>query len=96
MIVTTVLVRVKPDRVADFIGASIPNHEGSIAEPGNRRFDILQSEEDPTSFLLYEAYESEQEAAAHKRTAHYLRWREEVEDMMAEPRKGVRYKAVKP
>ena len=96
MVVTCVQVKVKPDRVADFVKATITNHEGSIREPGNMRFDILQSEEDPTQFLLYEAYESGQSAAAHKETSHYLRWREEVADMMAEPRKGIRYKAVRP
>jgi autoinducer 2-degrading protein len=96
MVVTTVIVKVKPDCVADFVKASIPNHEGSIRESGNMRFDILQGEEDPTVFLLYEAYESEQAAAAHKETAHYLKWRGEVAEMMAEPRKGIRYRAVRP
>ena len=55
MIVTTVLVKVKKDCVEDFISASISNHEASIKEPGNMRFDILQNEEDETSFILYEA-----------------------------------------
>jgi autoinducer 2-degrading protein len=96
MVVTTVLVKVKPDRVADFVKATIPNHEGSVRERGNMRFDLLQSEQDPTQFLLYEAYESEQAAAAHKEQTHYLMWREEVAEMMAEPRQGIRYRAVRP
>jgi autoinducer 2-degrading protein len=60
------------------------------------RFDVLQSTEDPAKFLLYEAYESEQHAAGHKKTEHYLKWRETVESWMQEPRKGVPYKAVRP
>jgi autoinducer 2-degrading protein len=96
MVVTCVQVEVKPDRVDDFVKATIANHEGSIKEPGNMRFDVLQSEENPARFLLYEAYESEQVAAAHKETAHYLKWRGEVAEMMAEPRKGTRYRAVRP
>ena len=60
----------------------------SIHEPGNLRFDILQMSEDPTRFILYEAYADEPAARAHKETAHYLAWRERVGPMMAEPRRG--------
>ena len=35
-----------------------------------------------------EAEETAEAAAAHKETAHYLEWRERVQDMMAEPRRG--------
>jgi hypothetical protein len=55
MIVTTVTVYVKPENIEDFIEASTENHESSIKEPGNMRFDVLQSMSDPTRFLLYEA-----------------------------------------
>lgn len=89
MHVTLVHVHVKPDCVPAFIEATRANHEASVHEPGNRRFDILQNPEDPAHFILYEAYASAQDAAAHKETAHYLAWREAVADMMAEPRRGV-------
>jgi autoinducer 2-degrading protein len=89
MHVTLVHVHVKPERLDDFIAASRANHEGSIAEPGNRRFDVLQDPEDPGHFVLYEAYATPEDAAAHKQTAHYARWRDTVADMMAAPRKGV-------
>ena len=91
MHVTLVHVHVKPEHVEDFIAASQANHEASVLETGNRRFDILQSSEDATQFVLYEAYASAEAAAAHKHTAHYLHWRETVADWMAEPRRGVPY-----
>ncbi len=91
MQVTLVHVQVKLDRVDDFIEASRLNHEGSVGEPGNRRFDILQDAGDPARFILYEAYASTEDAAAHKETAHYLAWRDTVADMMAQPRQGVPY-----
>ena len=84
MHVTLVHVQVKPDRVDDFIAATKANHEGSVAEPGNRRFDVLQDPTDPTKFVLYEAYVSAGEAAK-QRNGHFLAWREAVEDMMAAP-----------
>ena len=88
MHVTLVHVRVKPEAVAGFIAATRANHEASIKEPGNRRFDVLQAPDDPTRFILYEAYASAEAAAAHKQTAHYAAWRDAVAGMMAEPRRG--------
>lgn len=88
MHVTLIHVRVVPERVADFIAASRANHEGAVLEPGNLRFDLLQAADDPTRFILYEAYETAEAAAAHKLTAHYLRWKEAVAPWMAEPRRG--------
>lgn len=91
MHVTLVNVRVKPEQVAAFIAATRLNHAASLQEPGNRRFDVLQSATDPTHLVLYEAFATEEDAAAHKRTAHYAAWRDAVADMMAEPRQGVPY-----
>jgi (4S)-4-hydroxy-5-phosphonooxypentane-2,3-dione isomerase len=96
MIVTCVYVHVKPEAVTMFIEASTENHLHSVNEPGNRRFDFCQQVDDPSWFMIYEAFESDEAAAAHKGTAHYLKWRETVQDMMAEPRKGVKYNILQP
>ncbi len=96
MQVTFVHVHVKPDQVAAFIEATRLNHESSVREPGNRRFDVLQDPQDPTRFILYEAYVDAASAKAHKETAHYLAWRDAVAGMMAEPRQGVPYQALFP
>jgi autoinducer 2-degrading protein len=91
MQVTLVNVHVKPENVQDFIDASLANARESVKEAGNLRFDVLQSPEDPTRFILYEAYDSPESAAAHKDTPHYQKWRATVADWMAEPRVGVPY-----
>ena len=96
MLVTIVHVTVKPEHIDDFIEATRLNHEASIQEPGNRRFDILQSRDDPGSFRLYEAYRTVEDVAAHKQTAHYLAWRDRVADMMATPRVGEPFDALFP
>ncbi len=88
MHITLVHVRVKPEAIDAFIAATRANHEASIQEPGNRRFDVLQAPDDPARFILYEAYATADDAAAHKETAHYLAWRDAVAGMMAEPRRG--------
>lgn len=96
MYVTLVHVHVQPEHLAEFIEATRINHEASVQEAGNRRFDVLQSVEDPTRFVLVEAYASEADAAQHKQTAHYARWRDTVADWMASPRQGVRYQGLYP
>lgn len=96
MHVTLVHVQVKPDHIDDFIVATKLNHQASVKEDGNRRFDVLQSPDNPAQFILYEAYVSAEAAAAHKETAHYLAWRDAVADWMAEPRQGIRYNGLYP
>ena len=96
MHVTIVHVHVKTAHISEFIEATKKNHQASINEPGNRRFDVLQSPDDASRFVLYEAYASEQDAALHKQTPHYLQWRETVADWMASPREGIPYHGLYP
>lgn len=90
MQVTLVHVNVVADGVEAFLEATRRNHEASLLEPGNLRFDVLRDPDVPTRFILYEAYATAAEAAAHKATPHYQAWRDEVAGLMAEPRRGER------
>jgi autoinducer 2-degrading protein len=96
MITTLVHVWVKEAHIDDFIAASTANHRESVKESGNLRFDLLQDANDPAKFVLYEAYESPEAAAAHKETAHYQLWRDTVADWMARPRQGDRHLIIAP
>jgi autoinducer 2-degrading protein len=96
MIVTGIHIKVKPENLQEFIEAMVENHKGSVMEPGNIRFDVLQQADDPCRFMIYEVFESEQAVRVHKETSHYLRWRERVKDYMAEDRYGVRYSVIEP
>lgn len=91
MLIVHVHVRVKPDSVEAFRQATIENAQHSVKEPGIARFDVLQQQDDPTRFVLVEAYRSVEATVAHKQTAHYARWRDTVAPMMAEPRSSVKY-----
>ena len=96
MIVTLVHVWVKPAYTDDFIKASTENHQNSIKESGNLRFDLVQDAKDLSKFVIYEAYESDEAAAAHKETDHYKKWRETVGDWMAQPRRGEKHIIITP
>lgn len=91
MNIVHVHIHVKPEFIEEFIVETLENARQSVQEPGIARFDVIQLVDDPTRFVLVEVYRSEEAPAAHKQTAHYLRWRDKVADMMAEPRSGVKY-----
>ena len=96
MIVTCVHVHVKTEHIEDFIQATKINHEHSVKEEENCRFDVLQDKGDLSKFILYEAYKSPEGASLHKTTEHYLTWRKTVADWMASPRQGVPYSVIAP
>lgn len=96
MFIVHVFVHVKPEFIDAFKEASIDNAGNSIEEPGIARFDVIQQIDDPSRFVLVEVYRSEQAPAGHKETAHYKRWRDVVENMMAEPRYSIKYSNIFP
>ncbi|MBN2505623.1 MAG: antibiotic biosynthesis monooxygenase [Verrucomicrobia bacterium] len=96
MVIVHVHVRVKPDCVEAFRQATAENARASLEEPGVARFDAVQEVEDPTRFVLVEAYRTPEDPARHKATPHYARWRDAVAPMMAEARTSVKYANVFP
>ncbi len=91
MLVVHVHVHVKPEHVAAFQAATLANARASVQEPGMARFDVVQQADDPTRFVLVEAYRTPAAPAAHKETAHYAAWRDAVAPMMATPRTSVKF-----
>lgn len=90
MFAIIVSLDVKPENIQEFIEITKYNHENSRLEPENIRFDLLQSNDDPTKFTLYEVYESEASLDYHKTTAYYAKWRDTVAPFMAAPRTSVK------
>ena len=89
MIATLVFVDVKPENVEAFRAITVYNHDNTRKEAGNIRFDVLQDNNDPTKFVLYEVFADTDAAAFHKTTEHYNRWRETVAPFMASPRRAM-------
>jgi autoinducer 2-degrading protein len=77
MFIALVKVQVKPELVAEFKRAILENAELSVQrDPGCVRFDVLQQEDDPTRWFLYEVYEREQAWVDHRASAHFLAFKE--------------------
>ena len=96
MYIVHVFIELKPAAVEEFKAASIDNAANSLKEPGVARFDLIQEVDDPSRFVLLEVYRSKNDAALHKETKHYDRWRETVESMMVEPRSRIIYQNIHP
>ena len=91
MLIVHVDVHVKPEFVEEFLQASLENGRHSVQEVGIARFDVLQRNDDPSRFVFVEVYRTPEAPAAHKQTAHYLKWRDTVAGMMAEPRSSLQF-----
>lgn len=91
MLIVHVQVKVKPECVEDFKKIIVENARESVKEPGIARFDVVQQADDPTRFVLVEVYRNSDAPAEHKKTAHYLKWRDLAEPMMAGPRASAKY-----
>ena len=96
MLVVHVHIRVKPECIEAFRQATLENARQSLQEPGIARFDVFQQGDEPSRFILVEAYRTPDAPAQHKTTAHYATWRDAVAAMMAEPRTSVKLANVFP
>jgi autoinducer 2-degrading protein len=91
MFIVHVDIQVKQDCIEAFKAASQANARASVQEAGIARFDVLQSQDDPSRFVLVEVYRSAGDPGKHKQTAHYATWASTVETMMAQPRSSAKY-----
>lgn len=96
MLIVHVHVKVKPECVEAFKRISVANAQASVQEPGVARFDVVQQQDDPTRFVLVEAYRDALAPAKHKETPHYAAWRDAAADLMAEPRFSVKFHSIFP
>jgi quinol monooxygenase YgiN len=96
MLIVHVHVRVRSECVEAFRRATLENASKSIKEAGIARFDFIQQMDDPTRFVLVEVYRTLEDSARHKETQHYRTWRDTVGNMMAEPRKSIKFTNIFP
>lgn len=75
MLIMNVYVTVKPEQLDAFKSAIITNAAASRQEPGCLRFDILEEQDDPHTFVLVEIYQDESALEAHRQTDHFRQWR---------------------
>ena len=94
MFVAAVHVFVKPEAMDDFMELIRLDQEGTLAEPGCVRFDVVRSVDDPNEFLIWEVYLDDEAAAFHKTTPHYAQFKERMPALASKDRYAVRYDGV--
>lgn len=96
MFIVHVFIHVKPQHLDAFKAATLANMKNSLQEPGIARFDFLAQMDDPSRFVLVEAYRTPEDAGKHKETTHYAVWRDTVAHMMAESRSSMKFTNIAP
>ena len=96
MFVVHIYIQVKPEHIEEFKKISVENAQCSVLEPGIKRFDVLQQSDDPTRFVLVEAYLDETGVSQHKQTAHYNKWRQTAEKMILGERTKTKFTPIWP
>ena len=71
MIFITAKFRVRPEHADDWVELTRSFTEATRAEPGNLWFDWSRSVEDPTEFVLVEAFRDGDAGGDHVRSEHF-------------------------
>jgi autoinducer 2-degrading protein len=72
---------IKPEHRQDFINAGLQDgHDSCLYEPGTKRFEIVQDEDDPNCFYFSEVYEDKAANQAHGSGPYYKAFAATVSD----------------
>ena len=94
MYVLYVTIHVKSENITDFLAITREYASTTRQEKGNVRYDVLQSDEDPACFVIYEAYRSKEDFLFHRDTPHSFSWKEKIESWMSRPRQRIRCNSI--
>lgn len=78
--VMLVTLEIEEARVEKFLEVMKVDAEGSRAEKGCIRFDVLQDKDQANKFMLYEVYEDDAAVESHRKEPHYLAWQDFKKD----------------
>jgi autoinducer 2-degrading protein len=94
MIIVEVTLKVKADRINDFIKYTKDNVENSLKEAGIRRFEFYKEKASNNIFVLFEIYESTDDQIKHRETLHYKNWKANIAPVLEEPYVVKQYESV--
>ena len=80
MRILVVKIKVKEENREQFLKAAMIDAKGANHdEPGCRGFDLLQVDDDPNGFYLYEVYDDDAAFQAHLETPHFAVFRDQID-----------------
>jgi (4S)-4-hydroxy-5-phosphonooxypentane-2,3-dione isomerase len=72
--VSAVDLDIAPAEMEKFLAALKENGAASVKEPGCQRFDIMVLASNPNHVFIYEVYDNEAAAQAHRTTDHFKKY----------------------
>jgi (4S)-4-hydroxy-5-phosphonooxypentane-2,3-dione isomerase len=94
MVTYLVQIEVINEYIQEFINETKNNVLNSRKEDGVVAFNFYQQTDTENHFVLIETYKSTEDQLLHRETIHYQTWRNNVEKMMASPRKGIKLNSI--
>jgi len=89
MFVLVVNLKIKPEKVDDFMQELQANAREARKEPGCRQFEVSVDPSDKTRVLLYEVYNDEGAFEAHQQTPHFKKYLAEAVPLLADRQRSV-------
>ena len=87
MIFITAKFKIKPEYAGDWPRISAPFTQATRAEPGCMWFDWSRSLDDPTEYVLVEAFRDGAAGAAHVNSAHFKQAQQDLpQHLVATPK----------
>ncbi|MBP2271662.1 quinol monooxygenase YgiN [Pseudomonas sp. BP6] len=84
-LVSLAILKAKPGQAPTLKAALLALIEPTRAEPGNRDYMLFERSDEPGTFYMREAFDHQQALDAHLTTAHFQRFAEQAEQLLAEP-----------
>jgi (4S)-4-hydroxy-5-phosphonooxypentane-2,3-dione isomerase len=85
---------VKPECIERFMEISAENASTSLKEEGVIAFDVLQQYDNANRFAFHEVYHFPEDHMKHRETAHFKKWRSEVDSLTREPYSAIKYHTI--
>jgi quinol monooxygenase YgiN len=78
---TTAILKAKPGKAAELVELlrNLAGH--SRREPGNLRWDLWQTQDDPETFVIDELYKDDAAVLTHRTTPHFTNYASKVNDL---------------
>jgi (4S)-4-hydroxy-5-phosphonooxypentane-2,3-dione isomerase len=73
-IVNAIDLDIAPAEIDKYLAAIKENGAASVKEPGCREFNIMVSATDPNHVFLFEVYDNDAAAQAHRTTEHFKKY----------------------
>ena len=83
LFIAAVDLDIVPAEMEKFIAALKENGAASVKEPGCRQFDIMVLASNPNHVFIYEVYDNEAAAQAHRTTDHFKKYAATTTNMVA-------------